>query len=171
MKKEEKRKKNIFKIKVFIICLLIIFSVGFLGSLFTSGNSDSQWYDSVKPSITPPSYWFPIVWNIIFLLIAISLYISWIKISKIKNKKQRQKNKKKIILVFGINFILNVLWSLLFFELRVTKIAFFELIIFLISISLMISMTKKIDKTSSLLLIPYLLWVSFAGVLNFLVAF
>jgi len=160
-----------FRIKIFIICLLVTFSLGFIGSVFTSGNSDSQWYESVKPDITPPSIAFPIVWNILFFLIALSLYFSWTKIQEIKNKTKRKKHKKSIITVFGINFVLNILWSLIFFELRLTQLAFFELILLEASIIFMITTTWKINKTSSYLLIPYLVWVAFAGILNFLIAF
>ena len=165
------KNKQSYKIKVFVICLLIVFSVAFIGSLFTSGNSDSQWYESVKPDITPPSIAFPIVWNILFFMIALSLYLSWIKIKDIKNKQKRKKYKKSLITIFGINFILNILWSLIFFELRLTQLAFFELILLEASIFLMITSTRKINKTSSWLLVPYLLWVGFAGILNFLIAF
>ena len=167
MKKLSKK----INIKIFIACLLIVFSVAFIGSLFTSGNSDSQWYDSVKPNVTPPSIVFPIVWNILFFLIALSLYFSLTKIRRIKNKTKRKKQKKRILSVFGINFILNILWSLVFFELKLTQLAFFELILLLISIVLMITTTRKISKTASYLLIPYLIWVAFAGILNFLIAF
>ena len=149
--------------KVLIICLAIVYGVAFLGSVFTSGNTGSEWYQGIKPAITPPNYIFPIVWNILFFLIALSLYSAWIKAKK--------KQKKIIALVFGINFFLNALWSYLFFGLKKPNYSFFELIILWFSIISMILITKKIDKKSAWLLIPYLLWVSFAGVLNYLIAF
>lgn len=164
---KNKSKKTI----LFVICLLVVFSVAFIGSLFTSGNSDSQWYESVKPSITPPSIVFPIVWNILFFMIAVSLYISWTEISKIKNKQKRKGYKKLIVSAFGINLALNALWSLIFFELRLTQLAFFELILLAISIIFMIKITYRISKTSSYLLLPYFVWICFAGILNFLIAF
>lgn len=149
------------KWKIFIVCFLIVYSVAFLGGLFT--DVDSGWYDLVKPSITPPNYIFPIVWNILFFLIALSLYLAWIKSKKIQ--------KRKIAFVFGINLLLNFFWSVLFFGLKKSPLAFAELIVLWMSILLMILTTYKIDKKSSYLLIPYLLWVSFAGVLNWMIAF
>jgi translocator protein len=144
--------------KVLIASLLIVFGTALIGSIFTSQNTSSEWYQSIKPAITPPNYVFPIVWNILFFLIAISLYLSW----------TNTKNKKPIIIVFGINLILNALWSYLYFGIQRPDLAFIELIVLWLSITAMIYTTYKINKISSYLLIPYLLWVSFAGILNYL---
>ena len=149
--------------KILIISLLIVYVVAFVGSIFTSGNTNSEWYQSIKPTITPPNYVFPIVWNILFFLIAISLYLVWTN----SNKNQ----KPKIALIFAINFILNILWSVFFFSMKKPSLAFVELIFLWASIWLMIFTTWKINKTSSYLLMPYLIWVTFAGILNFLIAF
>jgi benzodiazapine receptor len=150
--------------KVLIISLIIVYAVAFIGSLFTSSNVNTNWYESIKPAITPPSFVFPIVWNILFFLIALSLYFAWIK----ANKKQKQ----KIAIIFGINFFLNVLWSVFFFTMKNPLLSFFELVLLLWpSILVMILLTWKIKKLSAYLLIPYLLWVSFAGILNYLMAF
>lgn len=144
--------------KVLIFSLIIVYSIAFIGSLFTS--IDNDWYESVRPTITPPSFVFPIVWNILFFLIALSLYLAWIN--------SKNKDKKKIILVFGINLILNALWSFLYFKMQNPLYAFVDLILIWISIIAMIFVTYKIKKSSAYLLIPYLLWVSFAGILNWL---
>jgi len=158
-------KKIKFNFKVFIVCLLIVFLiVGGIGSLFTSNNTNTEWYSSIKPSITPPNWIFPLVWNFLFLLITFSLYFAWINS---KNKKQ----KNKVIFIFGINFILNILWSILFFELKLLQLAFVEIIIFLFSILAIILITRNISKKSAWLLLPYLLWVAFASILNYLAAF
>ncbi len=148
------------KYKVLIICLVIVYSIAFIGSLFTSGNTDSEWYISNKPSITPPNYFFPIAWNILFFLIALSLYFVWIK--------SKKKQKPNIATIFGINLILNVLWSFLFFKLQQPFWAFVDLIALWISICGMVYIAHHIDKKSGWLLVPYLLWVSFAGILNYL---
>lgn len=147
--------------KVLIFCLVIVYLVAFMGSLFTSPVTSSEWYESIKPSITPPSLVFPIVWNVLFFLIALSLYFSW---TNAKEKNMR----KNIVVVFGINFILNILWTFLYFGLKNPFYAFIEIFILWGSIISMIYITNKINKKFSWLLIPYLLWVSFAGVLNWL---
>ena len=146
--------------KVLIACLVIVYAVAFIGSLFTSQGVNKAWYQETKPSITPPNYVFPIVWNILFFLIALSLYFSF------TNSKGKTRN--KIVIVFAINLILNIFWSVLFFALKSPKSAFFELIALWFSIIAMIFITARADKKSAYLLIPYLLWVSFAGILNYL---
>lgn len=144
--------------KVLVISLIIVYAVAFLGGLFTSKETGGDWYQSIRPAITPPNYVFPIVWNILFFLIALSLYFVLVKSRKIKD----------IALVYGLNFLLNILWSGLYFGMRNPKLAFFEIIILWISILSMIIFSYKIDKKASYVLIPYLLWVSFAAILNYL---
>ena len=146
--------------KVLVVSFLVVFLVAYLGSLFTSTTVNSEWYDSIRPKLTPPSYVFPIVWNILFILIALSLYLLWVKADK--------NGRKNVAFAFGINFLLNILWSVLYFGLKNPKLAFFELIFLWLSIITMILVAKKIDKKAAWLLVPYLLWVSFASVLNFL---
>jgi tryptophan-rich sensory protein len=162
----KKRVKSRFKKKnwkVLLFCLVAVYATAFVGSIFSSSQANSQWYMSVKPTITPPNFVFPIAWNILFFLIALSLYFSWTN--------SKKKYKIKLAWVFGINFLLNMLWSVLFFGLKKPNIAFFELIVFWISILLMIFTTWKVDKKSAMLLVPYALWVGFAGILNYLAAF
>ena len=64
-------KKRGFNIKVLIICLIIVYLVAFIGGISTSFAVNSDWYQTIKPSITPPNYIFPIVWNILFFMITI----------------------------------------------------------------------------------------------------
>jgi len=154
--------KKRFNLRVLVICFLIVFGTAFVGSLFTSKNVDTSWYQNIKPDITPPNYVFPIVWNILFFLIALSLYFAWIYSSK--------DQKKKIVLVYGINLFLNAFWSFVFFGLKLPLYAFGVLILLEFSIISMIYVTYKINKKFSYFLIPYLLWVSFAGILNYFIA-
>ncbi len=154
---------NRYKIKVFIISLIVVFAVALIGSAFTSGRTSGEWYESIRPEITPPNYVFPIVWSILFFLIAVSLYLSWINA---KNKRE----KSKIAIYFGINFVLNILWSFLYFYLQNPSLAFFEIILLEISIGLLIFKTYKIKPLAGYLLVPYFLWVGFASILNLLSA-
>lgn len=170
--------------KVLIVSLVIVYGVAFIGGLFTSQNVDTDWYESIKPAITPPNWVFPIVWNVLFFLIALSLYFVWIKSSLITFKNKQVSNrrakpsktsllslnniKKKIIIIYGVNFLLNVLWSVLFFSLKQPRLAFYELILLWASILCLIIFAYKIDRKASYLLVPYLSWVSFAGVLNWM---
>jgi tryptophan-rich sensory protein len=155
-----KKVKNIY---ILILCFLFVYLFAFIGSAFTSASVDSEWYYSIKPNITPPNWVFPVVWNILFFLIALSLFFVWIKSSK--------KQKPKIAILFGANLFLNILWSFSFFFLQNPTLAFADLILLEVSIIAIILFVKKIEKKSAWLLVPYLLWVGFAGILNYLIAF
>jgi len=149
------------KILIFVICLAVVYIFAIAGSIFTSSQTQSDWYINGKSSLTPPNWVFPVVWNILFFLIALSLFFSW---TSAKSKLE----KKKVGILFAINLLLNAIWSLLFFELQNPKIAFIELIFLWLSILSLIIGMWKISRTSSYLLIPYFLWVSFASILNFM---
>jgi tryptophan-rich sensory protein len=149
------RKKRIIS---FIICIAIVCFVAILGSIFTSPGVKTSWYQSIKPDLTPPDWVFPIAWTVIFLLIGYSLYYAW----------QAKKHRAKVAILFGINFIFNVAWSYLYFGMQNPLYAFYDIIALWLSIDFMIFALLKIDKRSSLLLIPYFLWVSFASILNYL---
>ncbi len=155
--------------RALVLSLFIVYLVAFIGSLFSSASVNSQWYNSVKPSITPPNWVFPVVWNILFLFIAVSLYLSWT--AKTKTKKESKRNRIKIAVVFGINLLLNTLWSFLFFTLHSPVVSFYELVALEISIFAMMFITYRIRKAAALILIPYALWIVFAGILNYIIAF
>jgi tryptophan-rich sensory protein len=122
--------------------------------------TESSWYQQIKPSITPPNFVFPIVWTILFILIGISIYLS------LTSAKKKAKN--KILFWFIVNLILNSVWTLFYFNLHNPLLALVDLILIIVTIVYIIILTHKSNKLSSYLLVPYLLWVSFAGVLNFL---
>lgn len=146
--------------RVLIVCILIISFVEFIGGLFTTQGVNSEWYNSIKPLITPPGWVFPVVWKILFFLIAVSLYFAW--------QASKGKQKSMTVLIYGVNLDLNMLWSMLFFGFRNPAAAYYQIGLLWISIALMIIYTWKLDRKASYLLIPYLLWVSFASVLNYL---
>ena len=146
--------------KILVVAFIVVHLAAFVGSRFTDTGG---WYETVKPGITPPNYIFPIVWTILFILISLSFYFVLI------SKKGKWKN--SAIILFIVNLILNGLWSYLFFGLHNPVFAFYELILLWITIVFMIYISFEIKKLASYLLIPYLLWVSFAGVLNYLIAF
>ena len=149
--------------KIFLSCLVVVYIAAFFGNLLTVQSVSSDWYQSIKPSITPPGWVFPIIWNVIYLFIVVSLYLSW--------RDSKPKQKKKLALAFGVNLVLGVLWSLFYFWMQNPLLALIDIIPFWISILFMILITKKINKTSAYLLVPYLVWVTFATVLNYLSVF
>jgi tryptophan-rich sensory protein len=151
-------KKRLDKAITFLICLLIVAVVAVLGSLFTDIGA---WYYSIRPALTPPNWVFPIVWNILFFLIALSLYFAW-------NACEKKKKKCNILFFFGLNFLFNVLWTFFYFTLQNPLLAFFDILLLLATIIILIIKLRKISVVSSSLLIPYLAWVMFASILNLL---
>ena len=156
----KKRKKRQNKLLIFAICIILTYFVGFIGSIFTSEGASSSWYQSIKHSITPPSYVFLIVWNILFFLIALSLYFAWIS----SNPKQ----KIEVGIIFAVNFILNISWSIIYFSLKNPLFALINIFAIIISIIAIMITVKRIDVKSYYLLYPYLIWICFATLLNYL---
>ncbi len=142
------------------LSIILVLFASLTGSVFMENQSDSAWYQTVKPSITPPNFVFPIVWTTLFILIGISIYLS------LTSAKKKAKN--KILFWFIVNLVLNSVWTLFYFNLHNPLVAFIDLILILATIVYLILLTYKANKLSSYLLVPYFLWVSFAGVLNLL---
>jgi tryptophan-rich sensory protein len=147
-----------------ILCFFVTYLTAFLGSIFTMQSVKTYWYALIKPTITPPNWVFPIVWNILFFMIGISLYLA---LTHTKNKSDRL----KVGVVFAMNFILNALWNCLYFGLRNPFLALIEAFILYLSIILMILVSWRINKTSAWLLVPYSFWTGYAIILNYLTVF
>lgn len=142
-----------------IVSILIPLIVGFAGSFFTS-SSINTWYSTInKPSFNPPNWLFAPVWTLLFILIGISFYLVW--------NKDFGNIKSWALLIYGANLALNLLWSLLFFGLRKPYLALIEIVILWFVILGNIIVFYRISRTAGLLLIPYLLWVTFASFLNY----
>lgn len=146
--------------KVLILSLITVYLVGFIGNIFTYKSIGSAWYLLIRPAITPPGIVFTLVWNVLFFLIGIALYLA------LTSSKKNQK--KKVVWIFGANLFLNMFWTFLFFGLQKPVLAYFELILFWVSIWVLIFEVYSVNKKASFILIPYLLWVTFAGILNYL---
>lgn len=148
--------------KKLIICLLIPQLAGLLGSIANITSLDS-WYLSLnKPSFNPPNWIFGPVWTFLFLLMGISLYLIWQK-RNLFNQRQWLFSLK----IFSIQLGLNILWSYLFFFFHSPLAGLAGIVLLWVFILFNIIYFYKLNKTAGLLLIPYLLWVSFASVLNF----
>lgn len=142
----------------FVFAIIICEGVGILGSLFTLSQIPT-WYATLnKPFFSPPSFIFGPVWATLYALMGISLVLALEKTPK--------KKKNLIIGLFGLQLFLNFLWSIFFFRAHNPQLAFIDIIALLVSILGLIFMFKKFSKPSAWLLVPYLLWVSFASFLN-----
>jgi len=150
------------KILKFIFSIVICEVAGAFGAIFTTP-AIQGWYTTLqKPSINPPNWIFAPVWTFLFFLMGVSLYLI------IKNGFVNREIKKGLI-IFGIQFVLNILWSYFFFYLHKPLYAFIEIITLWLAIMAMILQFMKLDKRAAYLQIPYLLWVSFASVLNYFI--
>lgn len=124
-----------------------------MGSFFTISAIPS-WYATLsKPFFSPPNWIFGPVWTILYILMGVSLYLVWLK--------------KKVPTVFWVQLILNAVWSIIFFGIKNPALALVDIAAFWIAIVLTIKTFYKINKVAGNLLIPYLLWVSFAAFLNY----
>ena len=136
-----------------IFAIVLCQVAGVIGSIFTV-SSIPTWYASlVKPSFNPPSWIFGPVWTLLYTLMGISLYLVW-------------KNKFAVKL-FVWQLIANSLWSIIFFGMKNIPLALIEIIVLLVLILATIMKFYKINKTAAYLLIPYLLWSSFATILTY----
>ncbi len=145
------------RIGILIFAIGLPLLIGAVGSFFTTSEINTWYATLYKPSFSPPNFIFAPVWTALYFLMGISFY--FILVNKIKDKKLAVK-------FFVAQLILNLLWSILFFGLKSPLLAFFEIILLWIFILLTMTHFYKIFKIASYLLIPYILWVSFAGVLN-----
>jgi len=141
------------------VSIIVPLLVGFIGSFFTS-KSVNSWYKTLnKPSFNPPNWLFAPVWTILFILIGLSFYLVW--------SANFGSSKWLAIGIFSLNLLLNLLWSLLFFGLGKFFFAFIEILILWIVILINTIVFYGISQLAGILLIPYLLWVSFASILNY----
>lgn len=145
-----------------ILCVLLCFLPGILGSLATTPNIP-EWYDLLnKPSFTPPGWLFGPVWTLLYVLMGVALFLVTAK----KNKRSVQ-----AAWFFVAHLFVNGLWSFVFFGFHQIEWALVVIALLWIMIVTSIVLFKRIDKRAAWLLAPYLLWVSFASVLNASLAF
>ena len=142
-----------------IASILLCQVAGFLGALFTTP-AIPTWYKTLnKPFFTPPNWIFSLVWISLFLLMGISLFMVW--------RRQDHPKFKTALIFFFVQLILNILWSVAFFGLKSPLLGLIDIILLWIAILLTILNFLKVSKIGGLLLVPYLIWVSFATLLNF----
>ncbi len=134
-------------------------AAGFLGSLFTTP-AIPTWYQTLKkPFFTPPNWIFSPVWISLFVLMGIALFLVW--------RRQEHPRFKTALIFFFVQLILNILWSIAFFGLKSPLLGLIDIVLLWMAILLTILNFLKVSKVAGWLLLPYLLWVSFATILNY----
>ncbi|MEK7514803.1 MAG: TspO/MBR family protein [Patescibacteria group bacterium] len=132
---------------------------GILGSFFTV-NAISSWYVYLlRPAFAPPSWVFGPVWVTLFFLMGIAVWLVW-------ERGMRRQDVRVALGIFLIQLGLNTLWSIVFFGLRNPGAAFIEILFLIIAILATMRAFYPISRTATLLLVPYIAWVSFAAYLN-----
>ena len=142
----------------------LVSSIGSLAVALVGGyltQLDEWYYSLIQPSWKPPDWAFGPIWTIILVFCAISAATCF------KKSSHDQRFKKKLIYLFILNGALNIIWSLFYFYLKRPDIALLEVILLWGSILLLILHTKKYSNFASLIIYPYLLWVSIAATLNY----
>ncbi|GKU25488.1 TspO/MBR family protein [Clostridium folliculivorans] len=152
---------NKFNIGNLIISILITLGGGLIIG-FIINNADKQYVNLNKPMFAPPSWVFPIVWSVLYILIGIAAY-------RIYELKKQGKNTKNALVYYSIQLILNFLWPIIFFKLRLYGVAFIELIVLIIFILITTIKFFKVDRVAGFLMLPYILWSLYASILNLFV--
>ena len=154
------KNKKSFKLIPFIVALLIPLTLGLLVYLLIP-NMKPLYETLEKPFFALPSIAFPIAWAILYILMGIASY-------KVYIKKYENMDVSSALFVYGIQLLLNILWPFIFFSFRLYGLAFIELLILFIFVILtLIRFYQKSGIKAAVLLIPYLLWIIYAGTFNF----
>lgn len=153
-----------------IIAIGVSELAGAVGSFFTTP-SISGWYANLaRPEFAPPNWIFAPVWTTLFALMGIAAGLVWIKIDSRFRENDKEGSNKKVKIALGIfigQLVLNTLWSIIFFGLHSPAGAFIEIIFLWLAILATIISFAKVSRAASWLLLPYILWVSFAAYLNY----
>lgn len=144
-------------IDTFIISILIPIAVGSISSLFTN-NVPATYNQLTKPTFSPPSYIFPIVWLILYILMGVSSYLIYISTSQYRTVALR---------LYAIQLFFNFFWSIIFFGFNMYLFAFIWIWCLIMIIILMILVFYHVNPLAAYLQIPYLIWCIFAAYLNY----
>ncbi len=149
---------NTISISKLIASLALPLAVGAIAGLFTA-KSIPNWYATLnQPSFNPPNWLFGPVWTTLYILMGISLYMIWTL--------EPGKERNLALVAFGVQLVLNFAWSFFFFYFKTLGFALIEIVALWTSIIFMIVLFYKLKPMAAYMNIPYLLWVSFATILN-----
>jgi benzodiazapine receptor len=144
---------------ILIASLIIPQAAGALGAIATAP-AISGWYRLLnKPAFNPPAWVFGPAWTVLYLLMGVALFLVW-------SKTPRTPTANLALIFFAVQLALNVAWSYIFFGLRAPFPALIEIIILWFAILVTVIYFFKVSKAAGALMVPYLLWVTFATVLN-----
>ena len=136
--------------------IVLCFGAALPGAFFMPG----EWYDALtKPPWNPPAWLFGPVWTTLYILMAVSVWLVW--------RRGGFAVQRRPLILFLVQLALNTVWTPLFFGLNYPGVAFVEIILLWVAIWMTVFAFRRVNRAAAWLLVPYLLWVSFAAVLNF----
>ena len=141
------------------IIILITFSASFIGGYVTTSFKEPWYSEIILPSFNPPSWVFAPVWTALYIMMSLAIWRVWIKLSD-----------KKILAIYFYHLFFNATWSVIFFGFHLIELALFNLIIILFYIIKLMQIYFKKERFSFYLMVPYLLWSSYAFILNLTIA-
>ncbi len=147
--------------KPLIISLAISLGTGMLSVLLTP-NIQKKYADLYKPPLAPPGWVFPVVWTVLFIMMGIAAYLVFIN--------SEGKTRRDALLYYAAQLLANLGWSVLFFRFGFYVLAFFWLLLLWYLVYTTIKNFAPISESAAMLLVPYLLWLTFAGYLNLAIA-
>lgn len=148
-------------LKKLLIQLAIPLATGGIATLLSGGMDTYQTVN--RPPLSPPGWLFPIVWTILYLMMGYAAY-------RVVTGEVPKGDRKQALIFYGLQLFFNFLWPIVFFRFEAYWLAFFVLLAMWVLIYVTMHLFSEIDETAENLLIPYLLWVTFAGYLNLGVA-
>ena len=137
------------------LILLVTFAASGIGGFVTSSFKEPWYSEIILPAFNPPSWVFSPVWTALYILMSVAIWIVWIKTSN-----------KKILQLYFVHLFFNAIWSVIFFGFHQIFVALIDLGIILIFIIWLMKIYYQVSKISFLLMTPYLLWSSYALILN-----
>lgn len=139
--------------------IVLCVGIGVVGALFTTPQIPTWYAGIAKPSWTPPNWLFGPVWTTLYVLMAISAWLVW--------RRERLSTAWPALAAFGIQLLLNAIWSPIFFGLESPQLGLIVIVLLWLMIGVTIYLFRPRSLAAALLLIPYLAWVSYASCLNF----
>lgn len=141
-------------------CVVICLGAGFAGSFFTRASVSTWFRELRKPAFNPPDWLFGPVWTVLYIMMGVALFL-------VIREGFKTPGVRAAVAVFAVQLVLNITWSALFFGLKSPGAAFAEIVVLWAAIAATIALFKPISTAAAVLLIPYILWVTFAAALNF----
>lgn len=142
-----------------IASVALCLGVGALGALVTTPEIPTWYAGLIKPRWTPPNWVFPVVWNILYLMMGVSLWLLW-------QADPRLPERRRAITLFLIQLALNAAWSPVFFALHQPKAGLAIIVLLAMAVAATIITSWRFERRAAVLLMPYLAWIGYAATLN-----